>query len=292
MRTVHRWLLLALFGSLLVNGCARPKPRPVARPATSAAVVQKPPVAPEPEPNEEAMIQGNLAKLSKEDRDLASSQRFCAVEHESRLGSHGVPVKIMVKNQPVFLCCAPCEKAARKDEEKTLAAVAELKENTADALREEGIQANLAKLSKEDREAVGEQGFCPVERTHRLGEVGPPVKIKLKDQVVYLCCEDCRDDAEKNPDKTLAAKEEAEIKTAILKLPPDDRKAAEAQRWCALSPDARLGSMGMPGKTVIKGQPVFVCCDGCIKALLKEPEKTLATVEELKRKAAKIKPKD
>jgi len=289
MRTAYRLLLLALFGSLLLSGCARPKPRQVARPATTA-VVKAPPA--DPTPDEEAMIQGNLAKLSKEDRDLAIAQRFCAVEHENRLGSHGVPAKIMVKNQPVFLCCAPCEKAARKDEDKTLAAVAELKENVAEALREQGIQANLEKLSKDDREAVAEQGFCPIERDHRLGEVGQPVKLKLKDQVVFLCSEDCREAAEKNPDKTLAAKEEAEIKTAILKLPPDDRKAAEAQRWCALSPDARLGSMGMPGKTVIKGHPVFVCCDGCIKPLLKEPDKTLAAVEELKRKAAKIKPKD
>jgi membrane fusion protein, copper/silver efflux system len=69
----------------------------------------------------------NLAKLSPEDRRVAEAQRFCAVHNENRLGAMGVPAKLLVKGQPVFLCCEGCEDAARKDAEKTLAKVKQLK---------------------------------------------------------------------------------------------------------------------------------------------------------------------
>jgi hypothetical protein len=76
---------------------------------------------------EEATIKANLAKLNDADRKLAEAQRFCAIENDDRLGSMGVPVKVMVKDQPVFLCCKGCTKQAAADPDKTLAKVKELK---------------------------------------------------------------------------------------------------------------------------------------------------------------------
>ena len=76
---------------------------------------------------DEAKIKENLAKLSEADRKLAEAQRFCAIENEDRLGSMGVPTKVMVKDQPVFLCCKGCTKQAMADPDKTLAKVKELK---------------------------------------------------------------------------------------------------------------------------------------------------------------------
>ncbi len=69
------------------------------------------------------------------------------------------------------------------------------------------------------------------------------------------------------------------------KLAPDERALVEAQEWCVVSSDERLGSMGPPLKLDIKGQPVFVCCKGCKKKAEADPDKTLAKVEELKVKA-------
>src|SRR6266849_6320310 len=57
---------------------------------------------------EEDRVRAGLAKLSAADRRLAEAQRFCAVQTENRLGSMGLPVKVMVQNQPVFLCCSGC----------------------------------------------------------------------------------------------------------------------------------------------------------------------------------------
>ena len=59
----------------------------------------------------------------------------------------------------------------------------------------------------------------------------------------------------------------------------------EAQEWCVINGDERLGSMGPPLKLEIKGQPVFAYGKGCRKKAVADPDSTLAKVEELKAKA-------
>jgi hypothetical protein len=92
--------------------------------------------------------------------------------------------------------------------------------------------------------------------------------------------------ADKDKDKEKEKQEaEAEIKANLAKLSPEDRKLAEAQKYCAVEDDNRLGEMGVPIKLTIKDQPVFLCCKGCKKDAEKDPDKTLAKVKELKAKA-------
>ena len=78
--------------------------------------------------------------------------------------------------------------------------------------------------------------------------------------------------------------EDAEIKAERAKLSAEDQALVAAQEFCAISTDERLGAMGPPIKLRIKGQPVFLCCGGCKKKALANPDKTLAKVEELKAK--------
>jgi hypothetical protein len=78
---------------------------------------------------------------------------------------------------------------------------------------------------------------------------------------------------------------EAAIRANLAKLPESDRKAAEAQKYCAVETDDRLGAMGVPVKIVIRNQPVFLCCKGCVDQAKKDPDKMLATVKELQAKA-------
>jgi Cu(I)/Ag(I) efflux system membrane fusion protein len=65
------------------------------------------------------------------------------------------------------------------------------------------IEANLQILSAEDRQAARQQGYCPIQRTSRLGSMGPPVKIELQGQTFYLCCEGCEREARAHPEQTL-----------------------------------------------------------------------------------------
>lgn len=82
-----------------------------------------------------------------------------------------------------------------------------------------------------------------------------------------------------------------EVGAERAKLPPEDRALVDAQEWCVVSNDERLGAMGPPLKLDIKGQPVFVCCKGCKRKAEADPDKTLAKLAELKLKKAAGEPR-
>ena len=68
---------------------------------------------------------------------------------------------------------------------------------------------------------------------------------------------------------------------------PDDKALAAAQVYCPIMPETKLGEMGEPVKIMVKDksgveQPVFVCCKGCKRKVLADPDRMLAKVAELK----------
>jgi len=65
------------------------------------------------------------------------------------------------------------------------------------------IEAELAKLSPEDAASAKKQRVCPVSG-EMLGEMGPPFKVDVKGQSVWLCCDGCEEDLLADPDKYLA----------------------------------------------------------------------------------------
>jgi uncharacterized protein (TIGR03000 family) len=68
----------------------------------------------------------------------------------------------------------------------------------------------------------------------------------------------------------------------VAQLNGEDRRLAEQQKFCAVQTDNELGSMGVPAKTIVKGQPVFLCCSGCEKTAQGNPDATLKKVAELR----------
>ena len=72
----------------------------------------------------------------------------------------------------------------------------------------------------------------------------------------------------------------------LAKLAPDDRKAAQAQRFCAVQEGIRLGSMGVPVKVTVKGQAVYLCCEGCEAKAKADPDRALEKVRKSKAKKA------
>jgi Cu(I)/Ag(I) efflux system membrane fusion protein len=75
---------------------------------------------------------------------------------------------------------------------------------------------------------------------------------------------------------------EAKARSALAKLSPKDREMAQAQGFCPVLSDNRLGSMGTPVKLTMEGQTVFVCCSGCEKQAFANAKDTLAKVMQLK----------
>lgn len=73
----------------------------------------------------------------------------------------------------------------------------------------------------------------------------------------------------------------------LVELEGDDKKLADAQGFCPVMDDTKLGEMGPPVKLVVRDgagveQTVFVCCKGCKRKALAEPAATLAKVAEFK----------
>jgi hypothetical protein len=77
---------------------------------------------------------------------------------------------------------------------------------------EADLKAERAKLSPEDQRLVAAQEFCAISTEGRLGSMGPPVKLVLNGQPVFLCCKGCERKARANPEQTLAKVEELKAK--------------------------------------------------------------------------------
>jgi Cu(I)/Ag(I) efflux system membrane fusion protein len=168
--------------------------------------------------DEDAKIQGVLAKLSSVDRRLAEKQQFCPIRKGNRLGVMGRPAKIYLDGKPVLLCCTGCVDQARRHPERTLRTVAaglqpadsarqvsgeNLPPRTLDPEEEADIKAALDKLAPADRALAVQQRFCPIQGENRLGEMGKPVKILLDGRPVFLCCKNCEKKARANAARTL-----------------------------------------------------------------------------------------
>jgi hypothetical protein len=106
MRIIRRFAPVFSLAILLAVGCAEHATPPI---------------------DKEAKIKAALDQLPSADRKLAEEQKYCAVMTDHRLGSMGKPIKVVLKDQPVFLCCDSCTKKANADPDKTLASANKLK---------------------------------------------------------------------------------------------------------------------------------------------------------------------
>ncbi len=71
-----------------------------------------------------------------------------------------------------------------------------------------------------------------------------------------------------------------EMLAAMEPLSPEDRELVMQQKLCPVAQEP-LGSMGLPLKVDVGGRAVFICCEGCRRPLVEEPEKYLPTLEVL-----------
>jgi hypothetical protein len=91
----------------------------------------------------------------------------------------------------------------------------------------------------------------------------------------------------KPPDNTAPPPDpETMIRTNLASLSPEDKALAEQQKYCPVMPEIRLGEYGTPHKVMVQGEPVFVCCQSCVRPAREEPEKTRTQLKEFKDRAA------
>ena len=95
------------------------------------------------------------------------------------------------------------------------------------------------------------QGICPVSGLE-LGAHGPPIKVKIGGEVLFLCCDSCK--------KGKVKKEHwAKI----------HQNFAKAQAKCFVMDNALPKS---PKWVVINGELIYVCCPPCIEKIKASPE--------------------
>lgn len=141
----------------------------------------------------------------------------------------------------------------------------------------------LEKFTDAERDSIKVQEFCPVGE-QILGSMGPPLKIDHEGNTIWVCCEGCVSMFKKTPSEylqkldelksknTKRIEDEKSIQSALAGLSPEDRSLAEKQEICPVS-EFRLGEMGKPIKVSVNDQEIFICCEGCHKQFMDEPEK-------------------
>ncbi|MDA1054705.1 MAG: hypothetical protein O3C40_30120 [Planctomycetota bacterium] len=216
-----------------------------------------------------------LAGLSAADRQPVAQQAICPVT-ETPLGDHGDPIKLVVNNQPVYVCCQGCIQPVQNDPHGYLQKTSNLVQVNS-AARRPGPPAPqrpsvaLAQLTADDRPLVQRQGMCPV-MDEPLGGHGTPIKLLVDGRPLYVCCEGCVEQVEQNPyfflDKVagnargaqqVSRRPAVSVSTAMAA----DVPAVRAQGVCPVM-DEPLGDHGAPLKVTVDGRTMFVCCQSCV----------------------------
>ena len=87
-------------------------------------------------------------------------------------------------------------------------------------------------------------------------------------------------------DQSALAKNDAEareIEKSFAGLSDADRMLAQSQVICPVT-EVKLGTMGMgtPIRVDVRGTPVMICCEGCRRSLLEDPDSHFETLDQFK----------
>jgi hypothetical protein len=120
--------------------------------------------------------------------------------------------------------------------------------------------ASAQEASQRDQIHIAVQEICPVSG-QKLGEHGAPIKVKIGEEVMFLCCRGCLE-RQVNPQHwaTIHA------------------NFAKAQRIC---PVMKHELPANPKWTIVEGQIVYVCCPPCTKKIAADPKSFLQQVDQL-----------
>lgn len=119
------------------------------------------------------------------------------------------------------------------------------------------VVAQTSSLSKYDQLKVAVQTICPV-TGKPLGSMGDPLKVKIGEEEIFLCCKGC-------------------TKGQLNKVhwTTIHKNFAAAQGICPVMEKALPAN---PKSTVVNGQTVYICCPPCSKKIQADPKKFLTKV--------------
>ncbi len=241
------------------------------------------------------------------DESLMAMQKVCPVTG-LKLGSMGTPVRATASGQALLLCCEACQDklASQPDyylgrlstvtSEGVLAVPEQAVIDTGDQKivyieREpglfEGVAVTLGPLAgayypvvdgllSGDRVAAAgaflvdaETRLNPAAAAAYFGASGGPSGGSTPSSASVRT-----QDGPAASSVRLSDKQQANL----ARLSEADRKRAEEQRTCPIT-DLPLGSMGVPYKMTLQGQPLFLCCEQCKDRVNKDPQAALLKIQ-------------
>ena len=133
------------------------------------------------------------------------------------------------------------------------------------------------------------QKLCPV-TGEELGSMGPPITVTVMGRTLQVCCDSCVSAVRRNPQKYLR-QVDADLASNNDVPPPSDEFSRvpagvsrqptrrSQQKRCPVTGE-ELGSMGPPVAVNVNGKTIYVCCQACVNAVRRNPEKYLQLIDE------------
>lgn len=117
-----------------------------------------------------------------------------------------------------------------------------------------------AEPTQRDRLKAAVQKICPVSG-QKLGDHGPPIKVRIGQEEVFLCCKGClKGKVQPKHWATI----HANFAAAQAKCPVMNKPLPKNPKW-----------------TIVDGQIVYICCPPCTEKIAASPETYLKKVDEL-----------
>ena len=128
--------------------------------------------------------------------------------------------------------------------------------------------ASGQELSQRDKLRSAVQEICPMSG-NKLGEHGQPLKVKIGQEELFLCCKGC---LQNKVNQQHWATIHANFAKAQAICPVMENPIPEEAAW-----------------TIVEGQIVYVCCPPCTEKIEADPETYLRKVDEFYATALKSK---
>lgn len=121
--------------------------------------------------------------------------------------------------------------------------------------------ASAQEVSRHDQIHIAVQEICPISG-QKLGEHGAPLKVKIGEEHLFVCCKGCLQGKSVDPQHW------ATIHANL----------ARAQRICPIMKKVLPEN---PKWTVVEGQIVYVCCPPCAEKIAAAPQKFFQQIDDL-----------
>ncbi len=153
------------------------------------------------------------------DAALIAQQKVCPVMDEP-LGGMGTPIKVMIGDKPVFLCCKGCIKKVEAEPAKYLAMVYGQEASKGGfgsvPTGTEQVREGIFTVSAADTPFITAQKRCPV-MDEPLDAMGGPYKVNADGKAIYICCPGCAKKIAAEPERYLAVLESQGVHAPTLR---------------------------------------------------------------------------